>query len=1264
MATIIGTAGSDRLQGGAGADTLVGGEGDDTYVITDALDTIVEVDGEGFDSVETTVDFVLASGVSIESVLALGSGVSVTGNADANNLYGDGYDNILNGAEGADYLEGDGGDDTFYVDNVGDVVNDGADGGDDTVIASIDYALSHILAVGVENLVLATGAVNGTGNFIDNVLTGNAADNGLDGGDGADTAVFTGAYADYGFSQVAGVITVTDHRSGGDGVDTLTRIELLRFADGVRTASSVLNPPLAADSLLVTSGVASSLDAADLLANDPGMTSVTSVLNVVGGAVVLVDGRLVITTTGSGGFDYTATGPGGGGTGHVTFSAVATSGASDVVTAPSTVAGADLVGVGGDDTLTGAAGGDHLVGGDGDDVLDGGAGVDVLEGGAGNDTYHVDSADDVTFEAPGAGIDTVYASASYWLAVDFETLVLTGTAVEGHGNGLSNTIIGNAANNILDSGVGDGVDVLRGGEGDDTYWVTPYDTVVELADQGVDDVYTIWYAYTLGANVENLAFGGVNDFTGTGNGLANRIIGASANDTLDGKAGADTLIGGQGNDTYVVDNAGDVVVEAAGEGQDTVRTSVSYVLAAGVSVEVLTATGAANIGLTGNAFSNMLNGNTGSNALSGGAGADTMIGGAGNDVYTVDDAGDVVVELAGQGIDTVNASISYTLGDAVEKLVLTGTAIAGSGNGGANTLVGNASNNILDGGAGADILQGGLGDDTYHVDDAGDLVSETGVGTDTVLTTLSTYVLTANVEVLTFTGAGGFSGTGNTLANAITGGTGNDSLDGKGGADTLTGGLGDDTYVVDHVADVVVEAAGEGHDTILTGVTYGLGAGVSVEVLTATGAANLALTGNALDNALNGNGGDNQLNGGLGADTMAGGAGDDTYLVENAGDLVVENSGEGMDTVRSSINHVLADNVERLVLTGVAISGTGNAAANTLIGNALDNVLDGAGGADTLSGGAGNDTYYVDDAGDIVVEGGAGIDTVHTTLGAYTLTVGVEVLVYDGAGAFTGTGNAGLNTLTGGAGDDTLWGLGGADVLNGGDGVDTLYGGDGVDILDGGAGADILDGGLGNDVFLVDDAGDTTVEALNGGADTVRSTALSYALGDNVEVLTFTGSGDFVGAGNGLQNTLTGGDGDDTLSGLAGNDKLVGGAGADRLIGGAGGDNLTGGTGADTFVFQLASDSAGSLVDTIVDFSSAQGDSIDLTAIDANSLLAGDQAFTLIGATAFSHQAGQLRYVVSDANVFVLGDMDGDGIADFTVRLLNVSSISSADIHP
>jgi Ca2+-binding RTX toxin-like protein len=125
MATIIGTAGSDRLQGGAGADTLVGGEGDDTYVITDALDAIVEVDGEGFDSVETTVDFVLASGVSIESVLALGSGVSVTGNADANNLYGDGYDNILNGAEGADYLEGDGGDDTFYVDNVGDVVNDG-----------------------------------------------------------------------------------------------------------------------------------------------------------------------------------------------------------------------------------------------------------------------------------------------------------------------------------------------------------------------------------------------------------------------------------------------------------------------------------------------------------------------------------------------------------------------------------------------------------------------------------------------------------------------------------------------------------------------------------------------------------------------------------------------------------------------------------------------------------------------------------------------------------------------------------------------------------------------------------------------------------------------------------------------------------------------------------------------------------------------------------------------------------------------------------
>ena len=171
------------------------------------------------------------------------------------------------------------------------------------------------------------------------------------------------------------------------------------------------------------------------------------------------------------------------------------------------------------------------------------------------------------------------------------------------------------------------------------------------------------------------------------------------------------MIGGTGNDTYVVDAAGDVVTELAGQGTDTVQSSISYTL--GANVENLTLTGAAAINATGNTLDNVLTGNTGNNVLSGGAGNDTMIGGAGNDTmiggtgndtYVVDAAGDVVTELAGQGTDTVQSSVSYTLGANVENLTLTGAA--------AINATGNALDNVVTGNAGDNILNGGVGNDT------------------------------------------------------------------------------------------------------------------------------------------------------------------------------------------------------------------------------------------------------------------------------------------------------------------------------------------------------------------------------------------------------------------------------------------------------------------------------------------------------------------------------------------------------------------------
>ena len=809
--------------------------------------------------------------------------------------------------------------------------------------------------------------------------------------------------------------------------------------------------------------------------------------------------------------------------------------------------------------IRGTAANNNLVGTTGNDVINGLGGADTMAGGLGNDVYVVDDIGDIVIENAGAGIDTVQANINYMLTANVENLQLTGTAnINGTGNILNNSLTGNSGNNILDGGAG--VDTMAGGQGNDTYIVDNVgDVVTEANNQGTDNVQAS-VNYTLAANIENLALIGAA-LIGTGNTLNNTITGNSANNTLSGGAGVDTLIGGLGDDTYIVDNAGDVVTELAGGGIDSVQASASYVL--GANVENLTLTGIANINGTGNALDNIITGNNGNNTLNGGAGNDTLnggagidslIGGTGNDTYIVDNAGDTITELVGEGTDTAQASVSYTLGATnIENLILTGTGnINGTGNTLDNVITGNSGNNLLNGGAGNDTLIGGLGldtmiggtgNDTFIVDNAGDVVTEAaGAGTDTAQASVS-YVIGANVENLILTGTANINGTGNATNNTITGNSGNNILDGAAGADTLIGGLGDDTYIVDNAGDVITEAAGEGADTVQTSASYILGN--ELENLTLTGTANINGTGNALDNVITGNSGDNILDGAAGADILSGGLGDDIYIVD-IGDTVLEYGAlagvaGGIDTVIASMDYVLSDvefgKIENLMLIGAATVGTGNEFDNTITGNALDNVLDGAagndtldgaGGSDILLGGFGDDTYIVNDTSALIIEGiEEGYDTVVSTVD-YALGADVENLTLVGIDAINGTGNELNNVIIGNAADN---------------------------IINGGAGNDYLSGGAGNDTYVVDSIYDAVIEKANEGLDTVES-SVSYQLWDHpengremaIENLTLTGELSINGTGNELNNIITGNSAGNILNGGIGADTMIGGAGGDTYV--------------------------------------------------------------------------------------------------------------------
>lgn len=358
----------------------------------------------------------------------------------------------------------------------------------------------------------------------------------------------------------------------------------------------------------------------------------------------------------------------------------------------------------------------------------------------------------------------------------------------------------------------------------------------------------------------------------------------------------------------------------------------------------------------------------------------------------------------------------------------------------------------------------------------------------------------------------------------------------------------------------------------------------------------------------------------------------------------------------------------------------GTAGGDALSGDSGDDLLAGLGGADQLSGGDGRDIFAFTAAADstaaafdtitdfttgsdridltalnvqsVSITAQAGYNLLSVATDAGTLTVHVvgaiqtADLILAQAASIAGTANA-----------DLLHATAGGSILLGGDGDDSLIGAAGADRLDGGGGADVMWGGGGNDVYVVDNGLDFARELPGQGTDTIELKLAGdrYFMPDNVENL--VASAGAIVNGNSLANTITGSGEDDNISGGDGRDTLIGGAGNDWLKGDGGGDTLTGGAGADRFVFWATSDSydggarsdGGKIMpDIITDFTSGQ-DVIDLSEIAYDPATGSHNLFTFLGTGAFTHHAGEIRYVMAGDQAHIYIDVDGDGAADMHI---------------
>jgi Ca2+-binding RTX toxin-like protein len=1159
--TLFGGAGADTLFGGAGADHMTGGAGNDIYYIDNLEaglnpgDTITEVAGGGSDSVySNSVSIDLGSYANVEDALLFGSvaNLSITGTNGANKIFADQNTtaNVLTGLDG---------DDTYVVGALDTIVETAtASSGNDTVASAL-ISLDLANYANVENVEL-TGSLAGldaTGSSGSNILRGdtNSAANMLTGLAGDDIY-----YVGTGDKIVEAI---------GGGHDKVFSSEIsidATTADFANIEDIELRGILA----LSATGNAD----ANVLSGDRNTAA-----NILTG--------LAGDDTYNVGLGDTVVEAVGGGTDKVITSAISI----DATTAAfANIEDIDLRGALALSATGNAS--DNLLNGENNSA------GNQLTGLGGNDTYYVGNGDTV-IEAANGGQDSMYSqTASITLAPNVEIGLLFGSVA-----GLS--ITGNSGDNFIYGDQNTTANVLAGQDGNDLYVVGLGDTIVETATaaSGTDTVASSLIDLDLNlaafANVENV------ELRGSATGLD--AFGSNSNNILRGdtNSAANTLTGRGGDDTYYV-GAGDIVVEAANGGTDTIASglvNVDLTLLGNVeNIQLLNQGNGTGLALsaTGNAGNNLIfaDGNTAGNALTGRGGDDRYVIGA----------GDTITELVGGGTDTVLSSkISLSLASFanVENIRLLDASVGATL---ALNATGNAGANVLEGNSAANKLTGFGGNDTYVIG-AGDTVIEAiNGGNDTVIAIdVSFDGRTNNVETIDLRGTSiGRNAWGNAGANTLRG-------DSNAKANILTGLAGDDTYVVG-AGDTIVEAAGAagGNDRVLTSA-------ISIDLMTAAfrNVETIQLDGAVALNALGDNFG-NLIYGetNTAANILTGRGGDDRYVV-GAGDKIVELAGGGTDTVFSSTislnlaSYAQVENVH-IIGTKAGLNATGNAGANTLSGegNATANILTGLNG----------DDFYIVGKLDTVKETATGgNDTVASSTISINLGLAayanVENVQLDGALALSATGTAKAN------------------VLNG----------------QNNSAANVLTGLAGDDTYFVG-TGDKIIETATGGKDTVVSSTISldmrlinYA---NVEQAVLQGTSALNLTGNGASNLL---------QGNAGNNIIWGGASNDTLIGNAG---------KDTFVFKTVADSSttNATRDVITDFEHLV-DKIDVSGIDANGAGAGNTPFSFLAnkGAAFTGVAGQLHYAANGANTLVEGDTNGDHIADFQLLLVGTKTLTAAD---